>query len=156
MPTMPPTIHLLPPPQASATVEPILRSIPEWFGIESATQMYINKSAELPTWLAAVNGTPAAFITLAQPFPQSADIYCMAVHKSHHRRGIGSALLAHVEHHLRQCGVKFLQVKTMGPSKPSREYAQTLKFYERVGFTRLEELHGVWPGIPCLILVKSL
>jgi hypothetical protein len=52
--------------------------------------------------------------------------------------------------------VKYLQVKTMGPSRPNREYAETLKFYEAVGFTKLEELHGLWPGLPCLVLVKAL
>lgn len=148
--------RLLAPHEAPALVESILRSVPEWFGIEESTRMYIRKAGELPTWLASADGAPAAFITIARPYPESADVYCMAVHRSLHRRGIGAALLQHVEAALCRDGVKYLQVKTQGPSKPNREYAKTLKFYERVGFTKLEELAGVWPGIPCLILVKRL
>jgi len=142
--------------EAPPLVEPILRSVPEWFGIEEATRMYIRKSGELPTWLGTIAAAPAAFITIARPFPESADVFCMAVHRSMHRRGVGSSLLAHVEHALKRDGARLLQVKTQGPSRPSAEYAQTLKFYERVGFAKLEELHGVWPGIPCLVLVKAL
>ncbi len=149
-------IRLLPAREAPAIVEPILRSVPEWFGIEEATRMYIEKSIQLPTWAASVSGVPAGFITLARPYPCSADVFCMAVRKDLHRRGIGSALLARVEDELRRDGVRLLQVKTQGPSRPSPEYAETLKFYERVGFIRLEEFHGLWPGIPCLVLVKPL
>lgn len=47
-------------------------------------------------------------------------------------------------------------VKTMGPSKPSAECAATLEFYLGMGFARLEEFQGAWPGIPCLVLAKSL
>lgn len=149
-------IRLLAPGVASAFVGPVLRSVPEWFGIEESTQMYIRKAGQLPTWGAVAEGAPAGFVTIARPFPESADVYCMAVARAMHRRGVGSALLAHVEDALRRDGVKYLQVKTQGPSKPCAEYARTLEFYRHAGFARLEEVRGLWPGLPCLILVKSL
>jgi ribosomal protein S18 acetylase RimI-like enzyme len=144
---------------ASVACTPILRSVPEWFGIESSTLQYIEETASLPTWIAFDESNPSAalgFLTLKTHSPHAAEIHCIAVHKSHHGRGVGTALLHHVESHLRSQGVKFLQVKTLGPSKPNAEYARTTHFYESRGFARLEELTGLWPGLPTLILVKSL
>jgi ribosomal protein S18 acetylase RimI-like enzyme len=150
------TIDNHPLPNASARCEPILRSIPEWFGVEASTQSYIAAAAKLPTWIARMNDRDAGFITIEKHFPQAADIHCIAVHREFHGRGIGTALVHHAEAVLRDQGVQFLQVKTMGPSRPNKEYARTLQFYLRAGFTPLEELHGLWPGIPCLMLIKSL
>jgi hypothetical protein len=54
-------------------------------------------------------------------------------------------------------GVEYLQVKTLGPSHPSRGYAATRRFYEALGFRPLEEIHGLWAeDNPCLLLVKRL
>lgn len=141
---------------APAVCGPILRSIPEWFGIESATLAYIAATGEKPTWIAEHRGRPAGFITIHRHYPASAEIHCIAVHKDHHGCGVGTAMLNHVEPLLAAEGVRFLQVKTMGPSKPNAEYARTTHFYDSRGFARLEEVTGLWPGLPTLILVKSL
>ena len=53
-------------------------------------------------------------------------------------------------------GVRFLQVKTLGPSDPDAGYQRTRQFYAGVGFEPLEEITGLWPGNPCLIMVKPL
>ncbi|MEK6700944.1 MAG: GNAT family N-acetyltransferase [Planctomycetota bacterium] len=150
------SIHSAPPLDASARCEPILRSVPEWFGIEEATRGYIAAASRLPTWIACVEGRDAGFITLEQHFPQAAEIHCIAVHRDFHGHGVGTALVRHAESVLQADAVRFLQVKTMGPSKPNKGYALTLRFYLHVGFTPLEELSGLWPGMPCLILVKKL
>ncbi len=151
-------VELLQPTTASRACESVLRSVPEWFGIEDSTLAYIAAAGQLPTWVAFREGSPdaAGFVTIKKHFPAAADVYCMAVHRDHHGKGIGTAMLHHVENALRSKGVQYLQVKTMGPSKPGAEYARTLRFYLRVGFTPLEEVQGLWPGLPCLILVKRL
>lgn len=151
-------VRLLTKNEAPGVAERVLRSVPEWFGVEESTLGYIKAAGELPTWGAFVDrGRDAAgFLTIKRHFPQSADIHCIAVHKGSHGRGAGSALVAYVERELREQGVRFLQVKTMGPSKPNAEYALTLRFYLRMGFVPLEELHGLWPGVPCMVLVKVL
>lgn len=147
---------------APVRCEPILRSVPEWFGVEEATRRYIGATARLPTWIAALPGpnagarVDAGFITVERHFEEAADIHCIAVHKRFHGAGVGTALVRYAEEHLRHAGVRYLQVKTMGPSKPNAEYARTLKFYQHCGFARLEEMHGVWAGIPCLMMVKKL
>ena len=53
-------------------------------------------------------------------------------------------------------GVRVLQVKTLGPSRPDAGYSKTLSFYVAMGYIPLEELQGIWPENPCLILVKPL
>ncbi len=53
-------------------------------------------------------------------------------------------------------GVELLQVKVLGPSQPDASYEQTRQFYARMGFQPLEEIHDLWPGNPCLIMVKIL
>lgn len=164
-------ITMLEPASAAALVEPVLRSVPEWFGIESSTMMYVRDAGTMPT-LGAVpvrarqsddHAKPlAGFLSLklhapTPPLPpRSGEVHCMAVRKDMHGQGAGTALLAHAEGWLRAQGVRFLQVKTQGPSRPSAEYARTLRFYQRSGFEALEEIHGMWPGIPCLVMVKAL
>lgn len=134
--------------------------MPGWFGIEESTRAYIESSGRMPTFVAwaSENGEDrdAGFVSIERHFEQSAEVHCMAVHRDFHGRGIGTALLRHAEHRLAGSGVRYLQVKTQGPSKPNAEYARTLHFYETRGFTRLEEVKGLWPGIPCLILVKAI
>jgi hypothetical protein len=52
--------------------------------------------------------------------------------------------------------VPFLQVKTQGPGYPDAGYEKTRQFYAGIGFQPLEEIHGLWPGLPCLIMIKYL
>jgi len=56
----------------------------------------------------------------------------------------------------RDAGVEYLQVKTLGPSRPDDNYAATRAFYESVGFRPLEET-SLWGDVnPCLFMVKKL
>ncbi len=149
-------IELASPPEAPALVEPILRSVPEWFGIESATRAYIEAAGAMPTWVARAGGAVVGFATIREHNARAAEIHCIAVRQDWHGRGVGTAMVGRVEAWLKGRGVEYLQVKTMGPSRPSREYALTARFYERVGFVPLEELLGFWNGLPALVLVKRL
>ena len=155
------TIACPPPEECPGLCETVLRSVPEWFGIEESTRGYIEMSARLPTWVAMTAskpGRPVGFVTIRTHFRHSAEIHCIAVHKDFHGQGVGTALMRHIELLLHDQGVRMLQVKTMGPSKPNAEYALTHKFYMRVGFTELEEFHNMpdWGGLPCLLLVKAI
>jgi hypothetical protein len=112
---------------APDAVERLLRLLPGWFGLESSVLEYVAASRTLPAYLAWPDGRQAA-----QP---------------------GGVLL---EADLIPQGVEFLQVKTQGPARPDAGYEKTRQFYSGVGFRPLEEIHGLWPGIPCLIMIKSL
>jgi GNAT superfamily N-acetyltransferase len=141
-------------------VERLLRMLPGWFGIESSVLDYIADARTRPAYLAwpgGQQGAEAAGVLLAtRHFPASAEIHLMAVDPSWHRRGAGRALVAALESDLAADGVEFLQVKTQGPGRPDAGYAKTRQFYASVGFQPLEEIYGLWPGLPCLIMIKSL
>jgi GNAT superfamily N-acetyltransferase len=147
---------------APAAVERLLRMLPGWFGIESSVLEYIAEARTRPAYLAwpgtgdGQAAEPAGVLLAALHFPVSAEIYLMAVDPAWHRRGAGRALVAALEADLAADGVEFLQVKTQGPARPDAGYAKTRQFYASVGFRPLEEIHGLWPGNPCLIMIKSL
>lgn len=137
--------------------EPILRAMPEWFGIEEATAAYVDEVKNLPTFLAVEGHEVVGFLSVSQPFERAAEIHVMGVHPDKHRRGIGRTLVEATEKYLRQQGVTFLQVKTLSPGRPNEHYERTRAFYAAVGFQPLEEHPELWgPDNPCLQLIKYL
>lgn len=137
-------------------VRALLRGLPEWFGIEEATEHYIEEARKLPTYAAAASGDVVGACLTKQHAERAAEIYLLAVERGRHRQGIGRALMEAAEADLADQGVEFLQVKTLGASHPSEEYAATRRFYEALGYQWLEETEDLWPGNPCLIMVKHL
>jgi ribosomal protein S18 acetylase RimI-like enzyme len=137
-------------------VNDILRALPEWFELEDAISDFVEQARTLPSYLAVVDDAIVGVCLLKHHTPYSSEIHLMAVEPRCHRRGIGSALVAAVEQELIARRVEFLQVKTLGPSYRSPEYEMTRLFYEAVGFRALEEIDGLWPDNPCLIMVKHL
>jgi ribosomal protein S18 acetylase RimI-like enzyme len=136
--------------------EPILRLLPQWFGIESAIVHYVQEIDRLPTLLASSQKQVVGFLAIKQHNEFAAEIYVMAVHPQFHRQGIGKQLVKTAEKKLRELGVEYFQVKTLGSSSSDPNYAKTRKFYESVGFTPLEEFLHLWEGNPCLQMVKWL
>ena len=140
--------------ERSRVAEAVLRDLPEWFGIEESTRQYIEDAATLPTLAVEPD---LAFLSLKQHTPRAAELYVLGVRREHHRRGLGRALVAEGERWCRARGIRYLQVKTLGPSRPDTGYDATRAFYEAVGFVALEELHDFWShGNPALILVKDV
>jgi GNAT superfamily N-acetyltransferase len=137
-------------------VDRLLRALPEWFGIETSIAGYVRSAAELPTYCAWQASEVVGVLMTKRHFPTSAEIHLMAVHPSLHRRGIGRRLLQAAEDGLREEGVAWVQVKTLGPSYPDVEYARTRDFYLSCGFDPLEEIHELWDDNPCLMMIKSL
>lgn len=140
----------------AAACERILRALPEWFGIESSLRQYVEDCARLPTWVARLGEPITGFITLRHHFPGATEIHCIAVDPRFHRAGVGRRMVSFAEDQLRRAGARFLQVKTLGPSRPSEHYERTRRFYESMGFIALEEFPTLWPGNPALQLVKAL
>jgi ribosomal protein S18 acetylase RimI-like enzyme len=146
---------------APVAVERLLRSLPQWFGIESSTAEYIRMAGELPAYLAWDRGQtarhPVGALLAVRHFPRAAEIYLLAVDAAEHRHGAGRAMVNALERDLVADDVRFLQVKTLGPSHPDKGYRRTRKFYEAMGFEPVEEITGLWPpGNPCLIMMKIL
>jgi ribosomal protein S18 acetylase RimI-like enzyme len=141
----------------SALTEPILRALPDWFGIEEATLHYIEYTEANPTLIAYDDAEAVGFLALMQHSSYAAEIYVMAVLPAYHRRGVGRALVAAAEADLRARGVEYLQVKTLADADPDAGYARTRAFYRALGFRDLEVFPDLWSAEnPCLLLVKRL
>ena len=151
----PPPLNIAPGTDPAAT-ERILRTLPDWFGIEGALLEYVDAARHLTGFLARVGDDVVGVLLLERHFPEAAEIHLMAVHPEHHRQGIGRALVAAAVAQLADDGARFLQVKTLAGSYPSEHYAQTRRFYRAMGFLPLEVLPDLWPGNPCLVLVRTL
>jgi ribosomal protein S18 acetylase RimI-like enzyme len=143
--------------EKAAFCEPILRSLPAWFGIEESIVRYLTEIDNLPTWLACESGRVVGFVSLKQHTRYSAEVYVMGIQSEAHRKGIGRALINQAQEWLKSRGVEYLQVKTLGPSHSDGNYAGTRAFYEAVGFMPLEEFKQIWDEHnSCLIMIKKL
>lgn len=151
--------------RAPETVDRLLRSLPEWFGIESSIVEYVEQAHTLSTYLAWHGPGPRSgggereavgVLLAARHFPESAEVHLLAVDPGMHRRGVGRGLVQALESDLIADGVSLLEVKTLGPSRPDASYERTRQFYTNMGFRPLEEIHDLWPGNPCLVMVKVL
>jgi GNAT superfamily N-acetyltransferase len=150
-------VELTDPDDRACACGELLRSLPEWFGIESSIDEYERDVRGLPTLAVRDESGTAGFLAWKQHSEFSAEIVVMAIRRDLHRRGLGRALVRAAEERLAAHGLEYLQVKTLGPSRPSRGYEATRRFYEACGFRPLEELPAFWPSDnPCLILVKRL
>jgi GNAT superfamily N-acetyltransferase len=135
----------------------ILRSLPEWFGIEQSIADYVRRLDSMPGVVALVEDRIVGFLAVHHHNLLASEIHVMAVRRAHHRRGVGRAMVREIERQARTQGRRLLQVKTLGPSDSDRHYARTRAFYEAMGFVPLEETVAFWgPENPTLILVKAL
>lgn len=99
----------------------LLALLPEWFGIESAVQEYVEAAARLPTYVARVDGPPPVGILLIAPhFPEAAELHLLAVHPQWHRRGIGRRLVATAEADLVADGVRLRRSRPSARPEPTR------------------------------------
>lgn len=141
----------------AALCEPILRLLPEWFGIEEAIVRYVIEIDSLPTLLAYKAGSVVGFLSLKKHNPVSAEVYVMAVRPDLHHQGIGRSLMRKAKEWAKDWDYEYLQVKTLGPSHPDEGYARTRAFYLAMGFRPLEEFTQIWnEQNPCLIMVQKL
>jgi GNAT superfamily N-acetyltransferase len=101
-------------------------------------------------------GPVVGFVTINPRSDAAAEIHVLGVPATHHGLGLGRALVAHAERIVVARGFEYLQVKTLGPSRPNAAYARTRGFYARMGFRPLEENRLWGDANPCLILVKHL
>jgi catechol 2,3-dioxygenase-like lactoylglutathione lyase family enzyme/GNAT superfamily N-acetyltransferase len=139
------------------TCRRILDALPDWFGIPEAVDDYVATADRTPSVIASVAGVDVGIVTVVRHSPHAAEIHLMAVLPEHHRRGIGRAMLAHVEAGLARDRVEFLQVKTLSDRNPDEGYALTRAFYRECGFRPLEEFPDLWdPHNPALQMIKSI
>ncbi len=143
-------------PQANVqTVQTILADLPEWFGLPESTQSYIDEAAHLPLWVAKTQGKIIGFIDLNETSSATAEISCMGVLKQYQHLGVGTLLVGALTQFAQQ-QYQYLQVKTVDEGH-YKQYDETIRFYEAMGFGRLEVFPTLWDAWnPCLILVQHL
>lgn len=135
----------------------ILRSLPDWFGIESAIRDYVTDVQPMKMLVSIEGNSPVGFLALNYHNKFTAEIHVMGVMPSFHKRGIGRHLISEAEKILRTEGFKFISVKTLSESRPNKEYDQTRKFYYDMGFIPIEEFRTLWGADnPCLLLIRQL
>ncbi len=135
----------------------ILRSLPCWFGIESAIVDYVNDVKTMDTWLAIDHKDVIGFISINKHSSSTAEIHVMGIEENHHRKGIGDLLIKTAEKKLAQEGFRFLTVKTLSESHPDENYKKTRLFYLKYGFSVVEEFKTLWSeDNPCLFLIKPI
>ncbi|MEM5773474.1 MAG: GNAT family N-acetyltransferase, partial [Anaerolineaceae bacterium] len=145
----------------AAACEKILRSLPDWFGIESSICGYMEEVGQLPTFTAStasMEDEPVGFLALKLHNRYAAEVYVMGILTAWQRRGLGRAILSAAESWLLEQGVEYLQVKTLADTHPDPFYARTREFYLRMGFRPLENFEEKMWGSenPCLLMVKRI
>ncbi len=137
--------------------ETILRALPDWFGIESAIVDYVQAIETLPTLMVTAGDKDIGFLSMKLHGPEAADAYVLGIARRWHGRGLGRAMFAHGERWLATQGIRFLQVKTLDPARESEHYDRTRRFYEAIGFTKLETFPTLWgESNPCLQMIKRI
>jgi GNAT superfamily N-acetyltransferase len=110
-----PTAHLEgPTPNAGQDCERVLRTLPQWFGIERSLLAYAASTERLPTFVARDdNGRVIGFISVARRARQGWELHCMAVDAAYRRRGVGRRLHRHAVRWLAASGARALEVKAL-------------------------------------------
>lgn len=137
-------------------VRNILQALPDWFGISESTDKYIEDSASQTCVAAYAGDQPIGFLCLKETGASTVELAVMGVLQSHHRQGIGMALLKSAKQIAIQAGYEFIQVKTVQMGR-YEQYDQTNRFYMSLGFKELEVLPLLWDEWnPCQIYVMAL
>jgi len=145
------------PSQKRAVAEKILRSLHQWFGIESSTLEYIAGVSELDFRSLHVAGESVGFVALEKHNTNTAEIYVMGILPEYHGNGYGHNLISEVSVSLAKQGFSYLMVKTLADTHPDLNYTKTRKFYEKIGFVPLQVLNELWgKENPCLLMIKRL
>ncbi|HEM3533211.1 GNAT family N-acetyltransferase [Streptococcus suis] len=136
-------------------IKMVLADLPEWFGLPESTKEYIQDGSLLPLWAAFDEDEPVGFVTLMCTSDDCGEVHCMGVKKSHHRKGLGRALMQALEGEARK-SYAYLQVKTVDQGH-YETYDKTIAFYHSCGFAKLEVFPNLWDEWnPCLIMIKKL
>jgi GNAT superfamily N-acetyltransferase len=119
---------------AGDTCRRMLGTLPTWFGIPTSVEDPVATADRPPTIIAPLGNEDVGLLTLVKHNRHATDVYVMAILPELHRQGIGRELLRDAEAILAADGVEFLQVKTLGPSKPDDGYDKTRAFHLTYGF----------------------
>ena len=136
----------------------VLRDLPEWFGIEEATQHYIDSVVKYP-FITAYNDNNEVmgFYSIREENTNTLDMYVLGVKKLYHNQGIGTLLQDFVYKYAKDKGYKYLLVLTLSKSHSDKGYALTRDFYHKYGFIDIYESNKIWgKENPTQIMIKVI
>lgn len=140
-----------------AICEEVLRDLPEWFGIEEATQEYIESVSQYEMFALYKEDTLVGFYSVREENEDCLDMYVLGVKKEFHRQGYGRLLQNHVFEYARDLGYKYCMVLTLSKSHKDLGYKKTRDFYHSMGFVDIYESNRIWDKAnPTQIMVKKL
>jgi ribosomal protein S18 acetylase RimI-like enzyme len=135
----------------------ILRKLPEWFGNEAAIQEYARSAREYAFFAAFAKGVCIGFFSGKIHYGRAGDIYVCGVAPDFQGRGIGRRLYEELERYFVENNCEYVIVKTLSEMNSDKNYAETRKFYRKMGFKELLTLSEMWDeNNPCLIMIKNL
>ncbi len=135
----------------------ILNLLPEYFGIESATQHYIESVADLPFFVYYIDYKAVGFVALKPHHTIHMELYVMGVIKEYHRQGIGKALVDAAKTYCQKHHIKYFSVKTLDDAHKDPHYQKTRLFYRKMGFEPLETFPTLWDqSNPCLYSIMVI
>lgn len=135
----------------------VIGSLPEWFGYEGALEGVTSALESQLGFVALEESAVRGFVVFEPAYDESLEITYLAVHADHRREGLGRSLVRSVAEHARQRDVASVCLLTLGPSSESTHYAETVRFYQAIGFWRSKELYlGSWGGAPTLVMVAPV
>ena len=79
-------------------------------------------------------GEPKGLLLLKKCSAISAEVYWLGVDPTHHRSGIGRALVDAACQAVRSDGIQYMFVATLHPSAAYEPYERTQRFYDAMGF----------------------
>jgi len=150
-------IEIYNPDEKSTICNNILRSLPNWFGMESGIVDYVEKVKSMPFYAVIENDIHIGFVALKVHNSSTSEIFVMGIVSEYHRKGIGKRLISACEQHCKKHNMEFLTVKTLDASRESESYRKTRLFYLTMGFKPLEVFPLLWDeDNPCLFLAKHI
>jgi len=111
----------------------ILRRLSQWFGIEAAILEYEQNLQALDGYVAERASSIVGFVGFKRYGDFSIEIDVIGVEPDLHWSGIGRKLLEHIEEHATTASTKLLHMKTLAPSHPHKNCAETRAFWEASG-----------------------
>jgi len=144
--------------EKSSVCNRILRSLPNWFGVETSIVNYVREVREMPLFAAYRSDNQAVgFVALKTHTAYASEVHVMGIIEEYHRQGIGRALIQQCVGECLHNGQLFLTVKTLDSSRESKSYEKTRLFYQSMGFYPLEVFPLFWDeDNPCLFMAKHL
>jgi GNAT superfamily N-acetyltransferase len=142
-------------PEDVPACERILLALPEWSGLSASNMAFIESLRRLPAFVPVIETEVVGFLALETHTVVSAEIRIVAV-KPFHRNGVGHALVSRARDWCAERSVRWLHVKTRGPSTPDPYYERTRSFFAAEGFDPLFESLTLWGSADAaLVLVRS-